>query len=166
MILADTDILSALAKVGRLPLLFSLFRVTRLQIVPGVFKEVAHGVALGRSYATDILSLIATAQIEVIALTQEETRFRETLPSSLGTGERESIAVARERKGTLLANESRVAHYCRQYQIPCIRLLDILRALWTEGISSKDEVQLLVADLQTKDKMQFTQATRSAIFAD
>ena len=73
MIFADTDILFALAKVGRLHLLFSLFRVARLQIVPGVFKEIAHGVALGRSYATEILSLISTAQIEVISLTQEET---------------------------------------------------------------------------------------------
>ena len=40
MIFADTDILSALAKVGRLHLLFSLSRVARLQIVPGVFKEI------------------------------------------------------------------------------------------------------------------------------
>src|SRR5262245_59587862 len=76
------------------------------------------------------------AQIEVIALTQEETVFCETLSSSLGAGERESIAIARERKGTLLANESRVAHYCRQYQIPCLRLSAILRALWTEGLMS------------------------------
>jgi predicted nucleic acid-binding protein len=166
MIFADTDVLSALAKVGRLPLLFPLFRVTRLQIVPGVFKEVAYSVALGRPYATEILSLISTAQIEVIALTQEETLFCETLPSSLGVGERESIAMARERKDTLLSNESRVAHYCRQYQIPCLRLPDILRALWTEGISSKDEVQLIVADLQSKDRMQFTQSTFAAIFAD
>ena len=166
MIFADTDVLSALAKVGRLPLLFPLFRVTRLQIVPGVFKEVAHSVALGRPYATEILALISTAQIEVIALTQEATLFCETLPSSLGLGERESIAMARERKGTLLSNESRVAHYCRQYQIPCLRLPDILRALWTEGISSKAEVQLIVADLQSKDKMQFTQSTLAAIFAD
>ena len=166
MIFADTDILSALAKVGRLHLLFSLFRVARLQIVPGVFKEIAHGVALGRSYATEILSLISTAQFEVISLTREETLSCETLPSSLGVGERESIAIARERKGTLLSNESRVAHYCRQYQIPCIRLPDILRALWTEGITSKEEVRTIIVDLQSKDKMQFKQATLAAIFAD
>jgi predicted nucleic acid-binding protein len=166
MIVADTDILSALAKVGRLPVLFSLFRVTRVQIVPGVFKEIAHSVALGRAYATEILSLIATAQIEVMALTPKETVFCDTLSSSLGTGERESIALARERKGTLLSNESRVAHYCRQYQIPCIRLADILRALWTDGLMSKDEVQLIVADLRSKDKMQLKPSTLAAIFAD
>jgi hypothetical protein len=59
MIFVDTDILSALAKVGRLSLLFALFRATRFQIVPGAFKEIAHSVALGRSYATEILSLIS-----------------------------------------------------------------------------------------------------------
>src|SRR5689334_12314447 len=75
MIVADTDILSALAKIGRLPLLCSLFRVTRLRIVPGVFKEIAHSVTLERSWTTEILSLISTAQIEVIALTQEEPPF-------------------------------------------------------------------------------------------
>jgi predicted nucleic acid-binding protein len=166
MIFADTDVLSVLAKVGRLSLLFPLFRVTRLQIVPEVFKEIAYSVALGRPYGTEILSLIATAQIEVIALTQEEAHFCETLPSSLGVGERESIAIAHERKGAVLSNESRVAHYGRQYQIPCLRLPDILRALWTEGIASKHEVQRIVADLQNKDKMQFTQSTLAAIFAD
>ena len=166
MIFADTDILSALAKVDRLHLLFSLFRVMRLQIVPGVFKEIAHSVALGRSYTTEILSLISNAQIEVISLNQEEALFCNTLPPSLGVGERESIAIARERKGTLLSNESRVAHYCRQYQISCIRLPDILRALWTEGITSKEEVRTIIVDLQSKDKMQFKQATLAAIFAD
>jgi hypothetical protein len=39
MILADTDILSALAKVTRLPLLFSLLQATSLQIAPAVFRE-------------------------------------------------------------------------------------------------------------------------------
>lgn len=137
MIFTDTDILSALAKVGRLPLLFSLFHVTRLQIVPGVFKEIAHS-----------------------------TVFCDTLSPSLGAGERESIAIAREQKGTLLSNESRVAHYCRQYQIPCICLPGILRALWTEGITSKEEVRTIIVDLQRKDKMQFKQSTLAAIFAD
>ena len=166
MIFADTDILSALAKVGRLPLLFALFRITRLQIAPGVFKEIAHSVTLGRAYAADILALISTAQVEVISLTPDETLFCDTLPSSLGAGERESIAIARERKGTVLSNESRVAHYCRQYQIACVRLPDILRSLWVEGVTSKQEVQALVADLQSEDKMQFRQSTLDAIFAD
>jgi hypothetical protein len=74
------------------------------------------------------------------SLTQGEAALRDILPDSLGAGERESIAVARERHGTVLSNETRVAHCCRQNQIPCVRLLDILRALW-EGVVSQQEVQ-------------------------
>jgi predicted nucleic acid-binding protein len=166
MIFADTDILSALAKVDRLPLLFALFRVTRLQIVPGVFKEIAHSVTLGRTYATEILSLISTAQLEVISLTPEEALFCDALSSSLGAGERESIAIARGRNGTVLSNESRVSHYCRQYQIPCVRLPAILRALWVEGVTSKHDIHAIIAALQSKDKMQFKNSTLDAIFAD
>ena len=39
MILADTDVLSAMVKIGRLPLLFDLFRTTAFSITPGVFQE-------------------------------------------------------------------------------------------------------------------------------
>lgn len=166
MILVDTDILSALAKVARLPLLFTLLRVARLQIAPGVFKEIAHSVTLGRQYAVEVIAFFSAGQLEVISLTQQETTFCDTLPHTLGAGERESIAIARERQGTVLSNESRVAHYCRQYQIACIRLPDILRAFWVEGITSKQEVQTIVTDLRSKDKMQFKTSTLEAIFAE
>jgi hypothetical protein len=80
-------------------------------------------------------------------------------------GSAKSIAVARERHGTVLSNETRVAHCCRQNQIPCVRLLDILRALW-EGVVSRQEVQDIINDLRVKDRMQFKLSTVKAIFAD
>jgi predicted nucleic acid-binding protein len=166
MILADTDILSALAKVTRLPLLFSLLQVTSLQIAPGVFRELAHSLNLRRRYAEDVLSLVSTGQIQVIPLTEEEAAFRDTLPGTLGAGERESIAIAKERGGMVLSNESRVAHCCQQYKIPCLRLPAILRALWVEGVVSKQEVQDIIAGLQVEDRMQFKQSTLDALLAD
>lgn len=166
MILADTDVLSALAKVGRLPLFFALFQTTRLHIAPGVARELAHSLNLRRQYAEEVFALISAGQIQVVSLTQEEAAFRDTLPVTLGAGERESIAIARERGGTVLSNESRVAHCCRQYEIPCLRLSGILRALWVEGVMSKQEVQDIIKDLQDKDRMQFKQSTLDAIFVD
>ncbi len=166
MILVDTDVLSALAKVARLPLLFTLLQMTNLHIAPGVFKELAHSLSLQRQYAESVFSFISTGQIQVVSLTQTEAVFRDTLPLTLGVGERDSIAIARERSGILLSNESRVAHCCRQYQIPCLRLPDILRALWVEGIIPKQEVQSIIDDLQIKDRMQFKQPTLNAIFLD
>lgn len=166
MILVDTDILSALAKVGRLPLLFALLRTTELHVTPGVFGEVAHSFNLGRQYANEVFALCATGQIRLVYPTPDEAALRESLPATLGTGERESMAVASVRGGTVLSNESRVAHYCRQYGIPCLRLPDMLRALWVEGIVTPEEIRHIIRDLQEKDRMRFSSSTLEAIFAD
>jgi predicted nucleic acid-binding protein len=88
------------------------------------------------------------------------------LLATLGAGEQESIAIARVRGGIELSNESRVAHHGRTHGVPCVRLPDILRALWMEGIVSQQEVQEIIRDLQVKDRMQFTQSTLQAIFAE
>lgn len=92
--------------------------------------------------------------------------FRDTLPVTLGSGERESIAAARSRSGVVLSNESRVAHICREHQVDCLRLPDILRALWVERVASKLEVQEIIRDLGVKDRMRFKQSTLDAILAD
>jgi predicted nucleic acid-binding protein len=166
MILADTDILSAMAKITRLPLLFSLLQTTELNITPGVFTELEHSFNLGRDYAQDIFALLAAGKFAIAYLMPDEVAFRDTLPVTLGAGERESIAVAHGRGAIVLSNESRVAHSCKQYGVDCLRLPDILRALWTESIVSKQEVQLIIGELQQKDRMQFKQETLDAIFAD
>jgi hypothetical protein len=66
----------------------------------------------------EVFSSISVGQIQVVSLTQGEAALQDILSDSLGAGEREGIAVARERHGTVLSNETRVAHCCRQNQIP------------------------------------------------
>jgi predicted nucleic acid-binding protein len=165
MIFIDTDMLSAMAKIGQIQLLLALLQTSQLHITPGVFGELAHSFNLERQYAVDVFALIAAGQLQMVYLTQEEATFRDTLPVTLGAGERESIAIARARGGIVLSNESRVAHHCRTHGVPCVRLPDILRALWVEGIVSQQEVQVIIHDLQVKDRMQFTPSTLHAIFA-
>jgi predicted nucleic acid-binding protein len=166
MILADTDILSALAKVNRLPLLFALFKASRLHITPAVLEELAYSLSLRRSYAKEVFALISAGQLYIVMLSQAEAMFQTTLPNTLDAGERESIAVTKEREGIVLSNESRVAHYCRQYRVRCLRLPDILRGFWVERVVSRQEVQSIIEVLQTIDQMQFKQPVLDAIFAD
>jgi predicted nucleic acid-binding protein len=165
MILVDTDVISALAKVESLSLLFPLFMRSTFSITPGVLAELSHSLAMGRPYAGIVFDYIGDGRLQVMTLTSEETTSRDALPDTLGAGERESIAVAKEREGVVISNESRVAHYCRQLNVPCIRLPDILRALWTEEVVSRQDVQTMIEDLQVKDRMQFKQETLDAIFA-
>lgn len=166
MILADTDILSAMAKIGRLQSMWPLFRIERLYITPAVFEELDHSFNMGRQYAKDVFSLLASGRIEMLYLGPEETAFRDEFPPTLGAGERETMAVARERGGTVLSNESRVAHVCRQCDIRCLQLSDILRALWVYGVATREDVHAMVNDLRVKDRMQFKQTVLDAIFAD
>jgi predicted nucleic acid-binding protein len=159
-------VISALAKVDGLPLLFTLFKRSNFSITPGVLAELTHSLALSRSYAETVFGFIGDSRIQVISLTSAEITLRDSLPGTLGAGERESIAVGKERQGTVISNESRVAHYCRQWVIPCVRLPDILRALWAEGVISRQEVQKMIEDLQVKCRMQFKQETLDTIFAE
>ncbi len=164
MILVDTDVISALAKVDGLSLLFPLFNRSSFSITPGVLAELTHSLAMGRPYAETVFAYIGDGRLQVMALASAESALRDTLPDTLGAGERESIAVAKEREGTVISNESRVAHYCRQLNVPCIHLPDILRALWTEGVVSRQDVQTMIEALRVKDRMQFKQETLDAIF--
>jgi len=66
----------------------------------------------------------------------------------------------------VLSNESRVAHHGRTHGVPCVRLPDILRALWMEGMVSQHEAQEIIRDLQVTDRMQFTQSTLHAILTE
>lgn len=147
MIVADTDILSALAKISRVSVLYSLFQRTVLYITPGVFKEIEHSFTQRRQYAIDLFALLSSGQNEMTPLTPDEMAWKDTLPGTLGAGERESIAVAKARSGTVLFNESRVAHCCQQHHVPCLRLPDILRALWVANLVSKREVQEMLKTL-------------------
>jgi len=166
MILADTDILSAFAKVGRLDLLFELLRAAELHITPAVLSEIEHSYNQKHSHAESLLSLTEKGQISVLELASTEKLVKNALPDTLGEAERELIAVASKRKYIVLSNESRVAHYCREYGVSCLRVPDLLRAFWIEGFMSVEEVHSLVNELRMKDRMMFKAATLDAIFAE
>jgi hypothetical protein len=53
-------------------------------------------------------------------------------------------------------------HGCK-HGVSCVRLPDILRALWVEGIVPQQEVQEIISDLQIKDRVKLTPSTLHAI---
>lgn len=89
MILVDTDILSALAKIDRLDLLFELFEVDCLQIVPSVLGEIQVNLQEGRLFAQKVLDLISQGKLEVVVLTDGERDPGKSLPNRFGAGERD-----------------------------------------------------------------------------
>jgi hypothetical protein len=78
--------LSAMAKIDRLPLLLALFHTAELYVTPGVFIELAHSFNLGRQYAIEVFALLTTGQLQVVYLTSEEVALAPADPSRSASG--------------------------------------------------------------------------------
>jgi predicted nucleic acid-binding protein len=155
MILVDTNILSTLAKVGKLDLLFRLFTQEKIGIVPSVYEEIQIGIEKGYDILQSILDFVKQGHIHLVPLSEEELIAKASLPRSFDEGEREVGAVAKQRQWTILTNENLVKNWCQREKIPCIDLSTLLRALWRTGIMLKEEVAVLINEIENKDRLVF-----------
>lgn len=164
MILVDTDVLSAFAKIGATELLRALFDADTLYLTPSVWQEVAQ--SHGYAYLNNLVEELNQGKLALIVLSDAEEQLAQQLPLTLGAGERESLAVAKMRGGVLLSNEKRVLHYASQMSVECYRIPALLRALWQKQIVSKSEVEQLISDIEAADRTRFSESTRKAILED
>ncbi|MCE2433928.1 MAG: hypothetical protein J4F29_13540, partial [Candidatus Latescibacteria bacterium] len=95
MVFVDTDVLSIFAKIQRLPLLFTVFNEDHLNISTAVENELQTGIAKGFGFAQDVIALHSQGQIVTYHPTAVDQRLTATLPQTLGSGERESMAICK-----------------------------------------------------------------------
>ena len=74
---------------------------------------------------------------------------------SLGSGERESIAICKRLNSIFVSNGRRVKHHCRENGVDCVNLADILRTLWELGILMQADVRKIIAEIEGKDNLKF-----------
>ena len=86
MILIDNNILSTFARVSAMDLLFTLFLRQRLGLTPAIRSEVLDAIERGCAWLRDIVRLIESGRLQLVALTPEELAATSTLPDSLGDG--------------------------------------------------------------------------------
>lgn len=155
MILVDTNILSTLAKVGKLDLLPRLFAQEEIEIVPAVYEEVHTGIEKGYSALQSILALVKQGCVHLVPLSEEELVAKTSLPRSFDEGEREIGAVAKQRQWSVLTNEKLVKNWCQREGISCLNLPAFLRVLWRTKIMTKEEVEILIQEIENKDRVVF-----------
>ena len=107
MILADTSILSTLARVNGLELLWDLFPHSPLGVTPAVFREISDAIAQGCLWLVQVLDFVRTERLKLVAPTSSEVLAAEELPDSLGLGEREAIALCAAHRWAFLTNDRR-----------------------------------------------------------
>jgi predicted nucleic acid-binding protein len=129
-VIADTDILSAFGKVGRLDLLHILFQ--QLFIAPAVHHELLRAERLGFVWVARVKQASA-----VLTLTDDEQAAAERLVNlypQLGRGEIESFVLAQTRRLLCLTNDRQAKGVARTLNLPFLDLEDILRALKRQGV--------------------------------
>ena len=139
MILADTNLVSTFARVGALDLVRQAVKADRLYVTPSTLSEIQRAVDVGCGFLASTIEAIQTGvEMDVVELRREEILAVKELPSALGAGEAESIAVCLKRRGArLLTNDKRARNFCRERSLPCLDLPGILRALWVGRVLTK-----------------------------
>lgn len=163
MILLDTNVLSTFGKINRLNLLFDIFKED-ICISSNVLDEIKNADEQGYSFADKVISLIDEGKIMVISSSQEERQYMVTLPLSFGSGERDSVAIAKKRRGVFVTNEKRLWNFCETEEIDFLTLNNLLKLLWKDKILTKEEVRKLIDEIEEKDNIVIV--SKDEIFAD
>jgi len=147
IVLADTDILSAFAKVNAMKLIKKLFE--DLKISPSIYEELMRAKRAGYSFVDNIFQ-----NTEIILLSEMEfNSFRNLLANetNMHEGECQLIALCKSRKGILLTNDRYVKNYCKENKIDFLDMEEILRAVKLKKILSCEGLRKLIEDIEKKD---------------
>lgn len=164
-VISDTNILSSLAAAHAVDLLRRLFARSSVSIPPAVRDEIHAGVAGGRTYLAYVVDAVATGDIPIVPLTDDERALAAALPRGLNAGEREAIALCQQRRVPLLSNDRRAVRSCRINGIEAVDLPTILRLLWTRQVAPRTVVEQIITQMEKVERLVLSEAQRDAIFA-
>ncbi len=165
LIVSDTNILSSFSAGGALDLLLRLFSDKSVQIPPAVEQELSQGLTRGQDHLKTISQAISEGKIQVLNLSAEEKNEAETLPARLNAGEREAIALTRNRNARLLCNDKQAIRYCEQNNIQVLDLPFLLRQLWVRNISSQHTVDDVIHKMRVVESLQLSPKALKSIFS-
>ncbi|RKU26915.1 hypothetical protein C6497_12785 [Candidatus Poribacteria bacterium] len=97
----------------------------------------------------------AQGQIQIHHPITVDDSFMVSLPDTLGSGERESMAICKRLEALFASNERRVAHHCKAYEIRTTNLSEILRALWQLDILNVSDVRKVITEIEIEDSLKF-----------
>lgn len=139
-ILLDNTVLSNLAQVGQMDLVFHLWpdRVCTTRAVLDEYNVAAQAGLLPRH---------AWADLPVVDLTAEETAGAETFSTRLGRGERSCLTVAQAREGLLVSDDADTRNAAQRLGIPVSGTLGILVLAVRRELLTLSQANVLLAEM-------------------
>jgi len=139
-ILLDNTVLSNLALVGQMDLVFHLWP-EQACTTPAVLRE--YEVAAQAGW----LPPHAWSDLTVVELTPQETDVTATFSSRLGRGERSCLAAAHSREGLLASDDADTRNAARRLGIPVSGTLGILALAVRRELLTLTQANALLADM-------------------
>jgi predicted nucleic acid-binding protein len=138
MIILDNTALSALAHIDKLDIPLKLFGDTHIPecvYYEGVLKA-------KKSKRVDrIKKCIEIGQIKVIKSAQKDIEYSESLPKTLGPGERYAIAIGISEKCLIVTDDLKPRKIAKELGLDVIRTLGILRLARKRNLIGKNELR-------------------------
>jgi uncharacterized protein len=140
LVVVDNTVLSNFAHIERPELLQQAF--ADLATTPAVMTELAAGEQLGR------LPTVDWVWLAVVTLTADEQTRADTLHETLGLGEAECIAVAKERSGLVLTDDRDARKVARSLDVPISGTLGTLMNLVRQDILTIAQADALLDSMK------------------
>ena len=160
VVILDADLLSALLKIERLPLVRQFYRVEQLIVPPAVYREVA---------VTPLFLLLLEFPWVVVKSPERgsiEILTREEATGRLGAGEREAIALAIGRSGcVLLMNDAQAGRLAARFGVSVVNLPAFLMACKLAGLLDRAQMEEMIFALWEKDHYRFREDVQDLLLA-
>ena len=146
IIILDTDIASAFAKVQKIVILKELFSRYELAICPAIYEELVVSQEYGYSFPCQIFE-----NIKILSPTNSEISDYHHLMNTkktLGKGELEALCICRRRQGIFSSMDAAALKFAGTCDIQTLSIHSILRSFWVSGCMTRDEVKDLIEEIE------------------
>lgn len=149
MIVIDADFLSSFLKIGRLNLVKDFFNIEFLYTPIGVLQEIAKTDLVNEFLKINYVKIIKVSDEDFSMLVSEEFE-------SLGSGEKECIALCKQSQNSLLLiNDNKARKIAEENGIAVLNISGFLLACKKTMFLDKNEIALIMQDLKQKDYYEF-----------
>jgi predicted nucleic acid-binding protein len=146
IIILDTDIASAFAKVHKIIPLKELFSRYDLVICPAIYEELIVSQEYGYSFPGQIFK-----NIKILSPTNDEIsdyHHLQNTKKTLGKGELEALCICRRRHGIFSSMDTAALKFAGACDVQTLSIHAILRSFWISGSMTHDEVKELIDEIE------------------
>ena len=155
MIVSDTDFLSSFIKIGKLDLVFNVFKTKEITITNAVYDELKKSPIF-----VMIQPYILSNKIKVESILTDESN------ENFGKGETESILLAKNKKAKLLMDDREAGRLAEGQGITVVDIPSFLFYCKENKILSSYDLNEIISQLKEKDYYEFEKEIKDELISE